>query len=436
MRITELNNQSVCILGYGIEGRATLKAIQAYAPSARITIADERPDINAEGVNLHVGPQYLDGLEDYDVVIKSSGIPMQTLGSVASRTTTATEIFLESVAGTGAVTIGVTGSKGKSTTATLIAEVLKTKSDQVYLVGNIGIPALSYLGEAIEGAYFVMEMSSYQLADVHCSPHIAVITSFFPEHLNYHKTVEAYFNAKRNIAAFQTPKDVVLYNMQSAECKNMADASPGERIAFSAQDIPLSQSDVQLPGKHNLANMAAAYKVALLCGCEAGLVLEVLKSVKPLPHRLQSLGVQAGIEWIDDSIATAPEAVIAALDALAGKSVRTIILGGFDRGYDYDRLGQRIAKSDITHVILFPTTGERIKDAILKHEAREKAKQFFETESMHEAVVWAAGHTPRGSTCLLSNGAPSYNLFKNFEERGRLFSQEVEALKRGTSHDS
>ncbi|HSE61008.1 MAG TPA: UDP-N-acetylmuramoyl-L-alanine--D-glutamate ligase [Candidatus Saccharimonadales bacterium] len=426
MTITELNGQHICLLGYGLEGASMQKALAIYAPDAKITIADSNAGVTAEGAALQVGPHYLDNLDQFDVIIRSSGIPnLPELERVKSKITTMAVIFFDTIAHTGVRTIGVTGSKGKSTTTTLIYNALYANDpDHTYLMGNLYLPMIDFLHYAKPGNTFVIELSSYMLEPLRRSPNIAVVTSFFPEHLDRHGSVESYWAAKRNIAEHQTPEDTVFYNANSRECQELAEASPGHKIGFVPDDFPLDVSLTNFIGEHNRSNLAAAYKVATYVGVPDGLALRILRETEPLPHRLQSLGIHGDIEWVNDSIATAPEATLAALDAL-GDNVETLFLGGFDRGYNFSELMTRIAATDsIKQLIFFPATGERMK-ALLPEDSN---KIFLETKDMDQAVQWAAAHTNPGKIALLSCASPSFGLYKDFNARGEAFIHAVKKL--------
>jgi UDP-N-acetylmuramoyl-L-alanine---L-glutamate ligase len=426
MKINELNGKNVCILGYGLEGKAMQKALAQYAPDAKITVADGDPNVVAEGAALQVGPNYLQHLEQFDVIIRSGGIPnLPELDPVAGKLTNMTVIFFDSIADSGVRTVGITGSKGKSTTTTLIYNALHAHDpDHSFIMGNLYMPMIDFLPQAKPGNTFVIELSSYMLEPLRRSPNIAVVTSFFPEHLDRHGSVESYWAAKKNIAAWQTAEDAVFYNANSPECKELADASPGHKFPFAPDDFPLDIALTNFIGEHNRSNLAAAFKVALYLGVPDGLALTALRATEPLPHRLQGLGMHAGIEWVNDSIATAPEATLAALDAL-GDGVETIFLGGFDRGYDFSELASRLTMSDtIKHIVLFPTTGEKIK-ALLPASAH---KDILETKDMEQAVQWAVVRTAPGKIALLSCASPSFTMYKDFNARGEAFMHAVRGL--------
>ena len=425
MKITDLNGKNVCFIGYAREGMAMQEALKTYAPDAKLTFADANPDAKVVGTDAQLGPDYLKDLDRFDVVIRSMGIPEKPeFAALGDKVTNSTLIFFDTIAGSGVRTIGVTGTKGKSTTTNLIYHALKMADDRTFLMGNIGVPMISYLAEAKSGTTFVIELSSYMLEYLRRSPQIAVVTSFFPEHLDRHGSIEKYWGAKKNIAAHQTTDDVVFYCADYPECREIADASAGEKIPFTAADFPLPVEQTKLKGEQNRSNLAAALKVAEYCGVDRATAIEALKNTEGLPYRLRSLGVKDGIEWVEDSLATAPEATTFALEAL-GSNVDTLITGGMDRGgYNFAELGKKIVELGVRNVVLFPDTGAQIKAAI---EAAQPAKpiNYCETTSMQEAVDFARQATKKGATCLLSSASPSYNLFKDHEDKAAQFVKAI-----------
>jgi UDP-N-acetylmuramoylalanine--D-glutamate ligase len=439
MRLHDLQGKKVCIVGFGREGKAMFEAIQRHAPDTYVTMADKNPDAFKEivtklenevpfaikhGFHMHNGEKiWLREIDSFDVIVKSPGIPMNPeLERVSAKITNSTQIFLEEAADRGAIVIGVTGSKGKSTTSSLIHHILKEAGKNTYLVGNIGEPAIAHVDDAMPGVIFVQEMSSYQLMHITVSPPIAVVTAFFPEHLDYHGTLDAYREAKTNIARFQRGSDAVFYDETSDGAAKIAAAGTGRKIPFRLEQAPVSIADTQLLGEHNLRNIAAAFLVTTSLGVDEETAMRAIRSFTPLHHRLELVSSAHGIRWVDDAISTTPESAIAALDAL-GVDVATMLLGGQDRGMDFAELGRRIAASEVKTVILFPETGTRIEKAL--REAGAKARMEH-VETMQQAVTLALEHTSKGRTCLLSPASPSYNLHKNFEERGKAFKDEIE----------
>ncbi len=427
MRIHELEGKTVCVLGYGKEGQAAVAALERFAPNAEITIADKNIDIpkHSDKHWRQVGEGWLQNLEKFDVMIKSPGIPpSKELAKHAKKITNGVQIFLDTIAGSGAIVVGVTGSKGKSTTSSLLAAMLKQGGKDVHLVGNIGDASIGHIAQAKKDTIFVHELSSYMLLDMTSSPHIAVVTSFFPEHLDYHGSIEAYLDAKKNVARFQHEDDATYFNADSPGAVSIAQEGQGRKIPVHATDCPVALNDTKLIGEHNRENIALAWKVAEDLGVRKDDAIAAAKAFHPLPHRLQPLGTIGGIDWVDDAISTTPESAIAALDAL-GETVATIILGGQDRGNDFSELAARLKDTSVKLALLFPGSGPRIREAV------EHAKtdiELIDVASMEEAVNLAKQKTAPGRIVLLSTASPSYGMFKNFEEKGDTFQTCIRRL--------
>lgn len=423
MDIRSLNGKNICILGYGREGQAMFTALKTYAPDAHITIADRDKTIPpVKGAQMLLGEHHQDSLQEFDIIIRSSGIKdSPKLRDAAAKTTDMARIFFDTIKGSGVQTIGITGSKGKSTTTSLIYEAIKAHTPNVRLMGNIGIPMINYIADAKPGMIFVIELSSYMLEHLRISPNIAVVTSFFPEHLDRHGSLIAYWEAKKHIAMHQTKDDCVFYNAAFPECALIAKESPGTKIPFTAHDLPIEVSQTKFTGEHNRSNLAAALKVAEFVGVPHKTAMAALTNAEPLPHRLQNLGKHRGIVWVNDSFSTAPEATIAGLQAL-GSNVDTLLIGGFDRGVDFTGIAKFLAESTVRNIVVFPDTGLKIRDLMAAHPHN---KTFYETTSMDDAVAWAAAHTAPGKTVLLSSASPSFNLFKDFVARGEAFTTAI-----------
>lgn len=424
MHIRELNGKTVCVLGFGKEGKAMLEALRTHAPQAEVTVADKNAKAADDDAShrWQVGEGWLQNLGKFDVLIVSPGIPpLPEVETHRAKLTNSTQIFFDSIPKETLV-IGVTGTKGKSTTASLLAAILKEGSKDVVLLGNIGEPAIGSLERINPSTIVVHELSSYQLRLLHSSPAIALVTSFFPEHLDYHGSVEAYRNAKRNIVAFQRPGDTVFYEA-SGNAQEIAGVSPGTQVSVPAEDSPVPVGATHLIGAHNQGNIALAWKAAESLGTTREAAVRAITAFKGLRHRLEALGTHHGLSWVDDAISTTPESAVAALDAL-GDNVRTLLLGGQDRGVDFSPLIKRLAHSSVENVLLFPGSGERIAAAMDEVQLRI-AK--FPVASMEEAVKLAILHTPANSIVLLSPASPSYGMFKNFEEKGDTFARCITA---------
>jgi UDP-N-acetylmuramoylalanine--D-glutamate ligase len=463
MTLTELARSRILILGLGREGLATYNFLRTRFPANPLGIADRLPFGRLEpavqsavaadnNLATHLGDGYLDCLASYDVVVRSPGVPLLTpaiaaAANAGARITSHTEIFLANCPGT---TIGVTGTKGKSTTASLICAILKSAGLDAHLLGNIGVPPLGLLPRLDASSYLVLELSSYQLDGICHSPHVAVMLNIVPEHLDLHGGFDNYVRAKRNITRFQTAADILVYNAMYPIPREIASASKARRLAFSLDPSALPGSylesghlmyrgeggaaapvmaaaGIMLPGQINLHNVLAAIAVAGVLGVESDVIARAVSEFKPLAYRLERVGAWRGITFYDDPLATIPEATIAALDAL-GPNVATLLLGGYDRGLDMSGLARRLRHSEVRTVILFPQSGARIRDAIEREHQGQTLPRRLETADMREAVAFAYANTPAGKICLHSPASPSFGLFKDYAERGDLFRRHASEL--------
>ncbi len=383
-----LGLKNVLILGYGKEGQTTERWLKKNYPGLELRIADQSTD-----------PKYLDQQDRAEFAVKTPGLPKS---KVRLPYTTATNIFM---AQNRVPTIGVTGSKGKSTTASLIAHLLGRRAK---LLGNIGKPMLEELLGKSRPEVYVLELSSYQLDDLTVVPNIAVVTNLFPEHMNYHGSEEAYYEAKKNILLRQSPADLFICNNHDARLKVWVKEAPGQVLPFA-----WGKYKSPLLGDHNQANIAAAVAVARLF--KTPQVNKRLKSFQALPHRLQKIGTFRGITFYDDAISTTPESTIAAIEALSKEApIGTLFLGGEDRGYDFRELEKTVRAHKIPNLVLFPDTGARMLKS-------RTGFNVLESRSLKEAVAWAYANTPKGTICVLSMASPSYSLWKNFEAKGDEF---------------
>jgi UDP-N-acetylmuramoylalanine--D-glutamate ligase len=394
--------KNILILGYGKEGIATKKYIKKNYPDFKIGIGDAKFDKN-----------YLNKQKDYDVAIKTPGIKKELM---AIPYTTATNIFFSKVLGKNTI-IGITGSKGKSTTASLIYEILKEAGKNVKILGNIGNPMLEALikNPPADREIFVLELSSAQLEDLDFSPNIAVVTNLFPEHMDYHGNEENYYKAKKNILNFQNGSDVFVYNPEVKKIADWAKETKAKAIPFARAN----NFDSRLLGEHNKKNIEAAVSVAKLFNISEKIIKKAVRNFKPLEHRLEFVGEFRGIKFYDDAISTTPESTIMAIKTL--KNIDTIFLGGQDRGYDFSQLEKIIKKYKIKNVVLFPESGNRILN-------QGRGFNILKTSGMEKAVRFAYKNTKKGSICLLSCASPSYSLWKNFEEKGNQFKKNIKKL--------
>lgn len=397
-----LGMRNAAVMGYGKEGETTEKYLKNNFIGLKIDILDQKFD-----------KDYLKKQKNYDILVKTPGIAKD---KIKMPYTTATNIFFSEIKAKGNKIIGITGSKGKTTTTCLIYNILKKAGKNACLLGNMGIPMLSSLSEEIKNdQIFVIELSSAQLDDIKFSPDIAVVTNLFEEHMDYHKTADNYCQAKKNIINFQSSGDFLVYNPKYKKINSWLKDLKSKAIPFlDKKDKAIIKTS--LLGWHNQENIRAAMAVAKILGIKGKIIKEAIKEFKPIKHRLEFIGEFRGIKFYDDAISTTPESTIAAIVAL--KDVDTIFLGGRDRGYNFTQLEKVIKKYKINNAVLFPDSGKRI----LKSKNR---LNILNTKNMEEAVSFAFKHTKPGKICLLSCASPSYSLWKNFEEKGNQFQSAV-----------
>ena len=397
-----LGMENALILGYGKEGKMNEKYLKKNWPKLKITIADEKRS-----------KQYLQGQKHFDIAIKTPGINKSL---VKIPYTTATNIFFSKIKELGNNTIGVTGSKGKSTTASLISAILKKAGKKPIFIGNIGNPMLGTLLRPIrKDEIFVIELSSYQLDDIRYSPNVAILTSIFPEHMDFHEGIKNYYKAKKNIVHYQGKNDIFIYNPKYVAVNSWKAKSKVIKVKTNLEQGYRGQT--KLIGSHNQENIQLAITATKALGVKDAITASVIEQFQPLPHRLEFVSEFRGIKFYDDAISTTPESTIMAIQSL--KNVDTIFLGGEDRGYDFSQLEKIIKQYKIRNIVLFPKSGNRIK---------LKGSHILKTKSMKEAVAFAFMVTKPGKICLLSSASPSYSLWKNFEEKGDQFKHFVRKL--------
>ena len=446
-KINDLKNKKILILGLGKEGISTFKFLRKLFPKKILGIGDrlEFKDLKPNTKNLLkkdkkikkcLGKNYLKFLKDYDFIIKSPGISPKTIRPFLKKgqeVSSQTKIFFQNCPGK---IIGITGTKGKSTTSSLIYTVLKENGFNAHLVGNIGRPALSFLSSVKEKDIYVYELSSHQLLDVKKSPQIAVLLNIYPEHLDYYKSFKEYVKAKSNISKYQSKEDILIYDSNNKIVRDIAKKSKAKKIKIQSvneKGLPTlfsqSKSEKNSPSIFinkcgiNINNVKATVAVGRILNISDKNIIKSIKRFKPLPHRLEYVGLYGGIKFYDDALSTIPEATIVALDSL-GKKVETIFLGGFDRNLKFDKLAKRIIESEIKNLILFPGTGERIWEEILKQDKKKKHRAFY-VQNMKDGVSVAFKFTKKGKICLLSTASPSFGLFTDYKEKGSLFKKYI-----------
>lgn len=422
-----LQNKKILILGFGREGRSSYALLRQHLPEAAIGIADAREvDAPDAAVTMHCGENYLDAIALYDLVLKTPGISFLGVKIPPGvEITCQTDLFLRFAP---CNTIGVTGTKGKTTTSTLIYSMLKAAGIPAALIGNMGYPVFDSL-QSIKGKWAVIELSSHQLEFMTASPHIAVLTNLHPEHLDHYNGFAGYAAAKLQIMRHQKSGDYFLYtadqdlSMFFSPKDTKATCIP---ISYHQSDSFLSalpKSNSRLLGKHNAINVYFAAKAAQLAGAPDTAIRQGVADYAGIAHRMEPVGTYRGITFYDDCIATIPYAVLCAVDAL--KTVDTLIFGGMDRGLDYSRFAKDLEKGGVQNLIALPDTGHRILDAMA---ARGSKKRLLPVPDMQAAVQAAYQYTAPGKICLLSPAASSYNVYRDFEEKGSHYQSLVHAL--------
>ena len=407
------NDKKILIWGYGREGQSTEKWLKGHVSPASVTISSATPEEMLKGA-----------AGDADVIIKSPGIvwppkagsftgeELQKIEEISEKITSQTEIFISTFKDK---TIGVTGTKGKSTTVSMLAHVLgETSGKKVILAGNIGLPCLDYYDEAEGDSLVVLELSCHQLKDAKTAPHISVFLDLYEEHLDYYGTMDAYFTAKSHIVSRQVAGDKAYIGENVPEIK-----SESEQIRVIPTEDDLEGIELSLYGEHNRIN---AYFVKKICMENFGIseedVLKSLFSFEALPHRMKKIGTFEGIDFYDDSISTIPEAAISAATSIPGAQV--ILVGGMDRGISYSVLEDFMKEHAEYKFICMYATGKRITE-----ELGDGLSNVWYEEELEGAVKKAFEITDKGRGCVLSPAAASYGYFKNFEERGDVFGELV-----------
>lgn len=420
----------IAILGFGVEGKSAVDWVRKHYPEAEVEVFDQKEVSGVpEGVKLKVVKDF--GVVDFttaDMVIRSPGIRPDVVKNTTL--TSVTKIFFEKCP---AKIIGVTGTKGKGTTCSLIASILNEAGRKVWLIGNIGVAALDVLDEIDAEDIVVYELSNFQLFDMEQSPHIAVIVHLEVDHQDYHKSLDEYMGAKANITKWQMADDVVVYDRTNQFAIDMAEKSKGKLVEFPAEDwskrdvLERMLDNLVLPGAHNRFNGEAA-----ICAVqEAGVTDEQvigrgLKAFTGLPHRLKFVGEVGGVKYYDDSISTTVGSVEAAMVAFDAPEI--LILGGSSKGVDFAGLATAIAEStNVKHVVLIGPEGERI-GGFLREAGYEKMSSVKLDYTMTDVLEEVNQFATEGDVVILSPACASFDRYKNYAERGDDFIRAVEAL--------
>ena len=443
--INELTGKNVSILGFGMEGKAAYHFIRRYS-DMKLTIIDKNNILetneelkNDSNIEVVYGDNYLNGLDKYDLILKSPGVITLGMDLTNVHFTSQLELLLKYNKKN---VIGITATKGKSTTSTLTYEVIKSCGYKTVLLGNIGKAIFDEIENIDEDTKVVVEMSAHQLEFVDVSPHIGCIINLYEDHLDHAGTVEHYHANKLNMFKYQDDNDYAIYCKDIEPLNSYIDdkyKSIKYAINFNSDNSLNTTSIIDnyiclngekiynindkriLVGNHNVRNIMIVLTISKILGLDMNKVIETINNFKGLPHRLEYVGVYDDVIYYNDSIATIPDATVNAVNSL--KSVDTLIFGGMDRGIDYTELIDFLNTGVVRNLICMPTTGYKIADILTNADIN-----IYKVELLEDAVELAKKITEKNKICLLSPAASSYEYFKNFEEKGNAFKKMVKGV--------
>lgn len=443
----KLKNKSILILGMGREGISTLKFLRQHFPNKKLAIADKNDKNIKDTSNLECffGDDYMANIAKYEIIIKTAGIPLtqkeiQEAIQNGSEILSNTQIFFTLCPGK---IIGITGTKGKSTTSKLTYEILRDAGKDCVFLGNIGEAPLNQLSKINTDTLVVDELSCHQLAELKESPNVAVVLDIKSEHLDYYKDFASYFAAKSAIARYQKTNDYLIFNPDLEGSSKMAKLSQAQKIMHSLtqkdgatvyrkgqqifyQDQAIIDLDeIPLLGEHNLYNVMPAILVGKLFAVSNQSIKTSIKNFKALSHRLEFVDEVKGVKYFNDSISTNPHSAIMAIRSFAKNSV-ILIAGGYERNQDFAELAKVIADQKVKLLLALPTTGARLVEFAL----RESQLETIMVKTVGEAVALAAKQAQSGDVVLLSPASASFGDFANYEERGKAFCEAVIALNK------
>lgn len=411
--LNRLRGKRILVLGFGREGKSTFRFLNKYLPDAIVSVADKNA---MEGVD-HSGEKYLEAMYNYDIVIKTPGISLKDFDTKGVEITSQTDLFLGQFHNQ---TIGISGTKGKSTTTSLIYHLLKASGRDTILTGNIGIPCFDIMEDIHLESIVVYELSAHQLEYVHNSPRVGVLLNVFEEHLDHFGTFEHYKQAKLNLLRFMDEKDIAI--IHESLLHDALDLFVNNKV-FSLYDFEdeIDRMALPLKGDHNFLNVKAALLACDAYGVDYRELIPYLYTFKPLEHRLEPVGTFDGVTFVNDSISTIPQATISACEALG--RIDFLLLGGYDRGIDYQPLADYLKTHPVPHLLFTGKAGKRMMELI----DYEGPILYYYT-NMEEAFDYIAKYAKTGDVCLLSPAASSYDQYKNFEERGQKFKALAESF--------
>ncbi|MFO7809879.1 MAG: UDP-N-acetylmuramoyl-L-alanine--D-glutamate ligase [Candidatus Delongbacteria bacterium] len=451
------SGKSILIMGFGTEGRSSLDFIKNNFPGAKIAVYDKNLIRIGKDVRFLTG-KISSIFDKFDLILKSPGIPLPSDFLIRNRSiiSSQTDLFLREFS---SQTIGITGTKGKSTTVSLLQSILTSSGFSTITAGNIGLPVFDIVQEIDDTSTVLLELSSHQLQFIKKAPHISAILNIYPEHLDFYKNYIEYRSAKLNIVRMQERNDSIVFPIKEFSGLERKSASVPFEIIIDGDDvivyyrknsIVLSKKCIELKGLHNLYNIGTALILSDLAGCNMKDAVQTVYEFKGLEHRLEFFGCYKDIDFYNDSISTIPQAAAAAINAL-NNNIGTLILGGHFRGEEitWNCLSDELKKSFVSNIIFLPDTGPLIYEHLLDQgfsvceeknntlEFNDKKTQCFFCNEFDNIAELIFNTTPKGSNCLLSPASSSYNMFKNFEERGSMFKELIkEYVKKRSNADS
>jgi len=445
------NYENILILGFGREWKTSYNFIRKHLPNKKLTILDENQiwEINDENTEILIEKITIDRLKQFDLIVKTPGISFKWMETEWLNITSQLELLLEIDREN---VIAITGTKGKSTTTTLLYEVIKNQKENTFLLWNIWVPIFEQIENFDEDSALVIECSSHQLQYIKTSPHIAILLNLYPEHLDHYNSLEEYYDSKLNIFKYQKEWDYSIFDEQVIEIASLmkGGAEWNEAVGFYNQNPPtpltegglsvsqnieiwkdicvqwdyvvMNWEDIygvnekrNLIWDHNLRNIMNIFVVCDILWLDFEKAKKVISEFKPLEHRMELVWTFDWVTYYNDSIATIPESTINSLKSIP--NVNTLILWWMDRWIDYSKLIEFVNNSNVENIICLPKTGHDLQPKL--------TKKTYKAEDLILAVETAKKVTKKWTVCLLSPAASSYTFFKNFEERGRLFKEYV-----------
>ncbi len=443
----DLRNKRIAVLGFGIDTSDLIAWFLEQGIS--FTVCDENesvviPDNLKSKSELRLGKDAFAKLTDFDVIVRNPAIYRYRKEIIEAENkgveiTSKIKIFFDLCP---AKIIGVTGTKGKGTTSTLVYQILRDAGKEVFIGGNIGLGIFDFLPTLTKNSWVVLEMSSFQLIDLHKSPHIGVHLMTTTDHLDWHVSSEEYVRAKGNIFKWQKLEDFAVVNADYPNSRKNGELGAGKKYFFSRKERQqpgaylkdqaiylddeklIDISEIRLRGEHNQENIMAAALAARLAGVNLPTIVQTIKNFRGLEHRLEEVATVGGVTYFNDSFSTVPETAIAAVKAF--KEPIILIAGGSDKGSDFTELGKVIAESkNVKAVILIGLMTEKIREAIHKHTNKPEFQIVTGLKTMKEIVKTAKALAKAGDVVLLSPAAASFDMFKSYKHRGQEFKEQV-----------